>query len=89
MKFEFTWRRGYLVEADEVELATDVDPLGADAEDADAFEAALGVHDARRHGSGQRGGHGDGDDVQGLDDDGLGWHLGPSRGEGKKTSPRQ
>lgn len=66
----------HLVEADQVELPTDVDPLGAYAEDANAFEPPLGVDDAGCHGGGQRRGHRDGDDVQGLDDDGLSWHLG-------------
>ena len=65
----------HLVEADQVDLPTDVDPLGADAEDADLLEAALGVHDARRHGGGQRRRHGDGDDVQRLQDNLLDGHL--------------
>lgn len=40
----------YLVKADQVELSAHVDPLGADAEDADALQPPLRVHDARRHG---------------------------------------
>ena len=65
----------HLVEADQVDLPTDVDPLGADAEDADLLEAPLGVHDAGRHGGRQSRGHGDGDDVQRLQDDLLDGHL--------------
>ena len=65
----------YFVKADQVELSADVDPLWTDAEDADPFKAALGVDDACRQGSRQRRRHSDGDDVQGLDDDGLGRHL--------------
>lgn len=40
----------YLVKADEVELATDVDPLWTDAEDAQFSEPSLGVHNACGHG---------------------------------------
>lgn len=75
MKFEFTWRRGYLVEADEVELATDVDPLGADAEDTHTFQPALGIDYASCHGCRQRWGHRDGDNVQRLNHYGFGWNL--------------
>lgn len=53
----------HLVKADQIDLPTDVDPLRADAEDADVFEASLGVHDASRHGCRQRWRNGDGDDV--------------------------
>lgn len=37
----------HLVKADEVQLATHVDPLGADAEDALSLQSPLGVNDAR------------------------------------------
>lgn len=40
----------YLVEADQVQLAAYIDPLGTNAKDADALQAPLRVHDACRHG---------------------------------------
>lgn len=67
--------RRYLVKADEVKLATDVNPLRADAEDAKVFETSLRIHNSRRHGCRQGRGHRDGDDVQRLDDDGFGGNL--------------
>lgn len=65
----------YLIKTDQINLPTDVNPLWADAENADVFEASLGIHNASCHGSWQRWWHSDSDDVQGLDDDGLSWHL--------------
>lgn len=67
--------QAYLVEADEVKLATDVNPLRADTEDAKVFETSLRIHDSRRHGRRQGRGYRDGDDVQRLDDDGFGGNL--------------
>lgn len=64
-----------LVKADQIELTADVDPLWTDAENAELFEASLGVHDAGCHGGWQRRRHSDGDDVQGLNDDSLCWDL--------------
>lgn len=40
----------HLVKADQVELATHVDPLRTDAEDADPLQTPLRIHDASRHG---------------------------------------
>lgn len=71
----------HLVKADQIYLSTDVDPLWADAENADAFEASLGIHNAGGHRGWQRRWHSDGDDVQGLNDDGLSWHLGQAERE--------
>lgn len=65
----------YLVETDQVKLTAHVDPLGADAEDADPLQAPLSVHDACRHGRRQGRGHGDGDDVQRFNDDGFSRNL--------------
>lgn len=61
----------YLVKADQVELTAHVDPLGTNAKDADAPQAPLRVHDAGRHGCRQGRRHGDGDDVQRFNDDGV------------------
>lgn len=71
----------HLVKADQIYLSADVDPLWADAENANAFEASLGIHNAGGHGSRQCRWHSDGDDVQGLNDDGLSWHLGQAERE--------
>lgn len=67
--------RSYFVKADQIDLPTDVDPLWADAEDANVFEASLCIHNASCHGSWQRWWHSDGYDVQRLNDDGFCWHL--------------
>ncbi len=69
----------HLVKADQIDLSADIDPLWADAENAKVFEASLGVHNTGCHGGWQRRWHGDGDDVQGLNDDGLSWHLGQAK----------
>lgn len=66
----------HFVKANQVDLSADIDPLWADAENAKVFEASLGIHNASCHGGWQRWWHSDGDDVQGLYDDGLSWHLG-------------
>lgn len=65
----------YLVKTHHVHLTAHVDPLRADAEDADPLQAALGEHDPGRHGGWQGRRHSDGDDVQRLDDDGIGRNL--------------
>lgn len=66
----------HFVKADQIDLSADIDPLWADAENANLFEASLGVHNASCHSGWQCWWHSDGDDVQGLNDDGLSWHLG-------------
>lgn len=63
--------RTYLVKADQIDLPTDVDPLWADAEYANVFEASLGIHNASGHGGWKCWWHSDRDYVQGLNDDGL------------------
>lgn len=62
----------HLVKADQIDLPTNVNPLWADAKNANIFKASLGIHNTSRHGCGQRWGNCDGNDVQGLNDDGLG-----------------
>ncbi|TNN84079.1 hypothetical protein EYF80_005685 [Liparis tanakae] len=64
-----------LVKADQIDLTADIDSLWTDAENTKAFEASLGIHNASSHGGWQRRWHSDCDDVQGLNDDGLSWHL--------------
>lgn len=76
--------RSYFVKADQIDLPTDVDPLWADAEDTNVFEASLCIHNASCHGSWQRWWHSDGYDVQRLNDDGFCWHLVQTK---KKNSP--
>ena len=66
----------HLVKADQIDLPANINPLWANAENANVFEASLGVHNTSCHGSWQRRWHSDGDDVQGLNDDGLCWNLG-------------
>lgn len=73
----------YLVKADQIYLSTDIDPLWADAENANVFEASLGVHNASCHSGWQRWRHSDGDDVQRLNDDGFSWHL--KQADGNKS----
>ncbi len=75
----------HLVEADQIYLSADIDPLWADAENANALEASLGVYNAGCHGGWQRRWHSDGDDVQGLNDDGFSWHLRQADGKSRKT----
>lgn len=67
--------RAHLVKADQINLPTDVDPLWADAENANVFEATLGIHNACCHGSWQCWWHSDSDDVEGFNDDALSWLL--------------
>lgn len=76
MRFVRTIPITHLVKADEIYLSTDIDPLWANAENANVFEASLGVHNTSCHGGWQRWWHSDGDDVQGLNNDRLSWHLG-------------
>lgn len=54
----------YFVKADQIELATYVDSLWADAEDAKSLEAPLGIHNACCHGCRQCRWDCDGDYVQ-------------------------
>lgn len=68
--------RTHLVKAHQIDLPTDIDPLWADAENACTFETPLGINNASCQGGWQRRWHGDSDDVQGFDDDGLNCHLG-------------
>lgn len=65
----------HFIKADQIDLPTDVDSLGADAENADEFKTSLGVHNSSRHGCGQSWWNCDGYDVQRLDDDGFCWCL--------------
>lgn len=64
-----------LVKTDEVYLSTDIDPLWADTEDPNAFEATLRIHNPGCHGSWQCWWHRNGDDVQRLNNDGFCRHL--------------
>lgn len=63
MKSNNTTSHTHLVKADQVDLPTDIDPLWADAENANVFEASLGVHNAGCHGSWQRRWHSDSNDI--------------------------
>lgn len=54
------WGNGYLIEAHQVQLATNVDALRTDREDLLPTQAPLGIHHPSRHGSRQRRGHRDG-----------------------------
>lgn len=56
-------------------MTAHIDPLRADAEDADPLQAPLGKHNPGRHGGWQGRRHSDGDDIQRLDDDGVGRNL--------------
>lgn len=77
--------RTHLVKADQIDLPTDVDPLWADAEYADVFEASLSIHNASCHGGWKCWWHSDSDDVQRLYDDGLSWYLEKPEKEGFET----
>lgn len=77
----FTTTSTHLVKADQIDLPADINPLWTDAENTNVFEASLGVHNTSRHGGWQRRWHSDGDDVQGLNDDGLSWNLGRQKGK--------
>lgn len=74
-----------LVKADEVYLSTDIDSLWADAEDANAFEASLRIHNPGCHGSWQSWWHRDGDDVQRLYNDDFCCHLDGRRANSPST----
>lgn len=65
----------HLVKTDQIYLSTDIDPLWADAENSDVFQPTLRIHNSGCHGSWQCRWHSDGDNVQGLNNDGFSWHL--------------
>lgn len=65
----------HLVKTDQIYLATDIDPLWADAENSNVFQPTLCIHNSGRHGSWQCRWHSDGDNVQRLNNDGFSWHL--------------
>lgn len=73
----------HLVKTDQIYLSTDIDPLWADAENSNAFEATLRIHNTGCHGGWQCWWHSDGYNVQGLNNDGFSWHLGQA--ERKKS----
>lgn len=74
----------YLIEADQLELAADVDPGRADAENALLLQSVLGVHRSNGHRSGQGRRDNDRDDVQGSHNG-----LGDGRLNGKEKNAIQ
>lgn len=68
-------RRPHLVEAQQLQLAPQVDAQRVDAEDALAPQPALGVERAHGHGSWQGGGHHHCHQVQSPDHDLVHGHL--------------
>lgn len=76
----------HLVEAEDGDLAADVDARRADAEDAVALQATLGVDGSGGDGGRQGGRHGDGHHVEGSDDQRLPRRL--DTGAGRETAQR-
>lgn len=64
-----------LIKTHKIQLATNIYPLWADAEDANFFQPSLCINDASSHSSRECWRHRDSDNVKRLDDDGTSWNL--------------
>lgn len=64
-----------LIKTHKIQLATNIYPLWADAEDANFFQPSLCINDASSHSSRECWRHRDSDNVKRLDDDGMSWNL--------------
>lgn len=64
-----------LIKTNKIQLATNIYPLWADAEDANFFQPSLCINDASSHSSRECWRHCDSDNVKRLDDDGMSWNL--------------
>lgn len=64
-----------LIKTHKIQLATNIYPLRADAEDANFFQPSLCINDASSHGSRECWRHRDGDNVKRFNDDGMSWNL--------------
>lgn len=64
-----------LIKTHKIQLATNIYPLWADAEDANFFQPSLCINDASSHSSRECWRHRDRDNVKRLNDDGASWNL--------------
>lgn len=64
-----------LIKTHKIQLATNIYPLRADAEDANFFQPSLSINDASSHGSRECWRHRDSDNVKRLNDNGMSWDL--------------